>query len=67
MKKFFVALTLMIPLSGCLSIAATDECAIFRPISYSRSDTSGTVREIAAHNAKWEHFCTTDPSDSGSF
>lgn len=46
-------------LSGCQSmdISATDYCLIAGPIYPSRSDTPQTLKQIAAHNAKYEELC----------
>jgi len=56
-----------------LRIVTDTSCTSFAPISYAqlpagmtddpgnKADTDATVREVEAHNAKWDALCLTAP------
>jgi hypothetical protein len=56
---FAVAL-ISIQISGCKTTdtVVTDiDCEVFRPVSWSKSDTLQTVAQIKEHNAVWRSIC----------
>lgn len=55
-----LTLILTIPMVACQTtdIVATDlSCDAFGPISWSRSDTTETAKQIRDHNAAWKALC----------
>ncbi len=57
MKKLTILLMLSC-ISACKNPpTVVTECDIFKPITFSRTDTIDTKREIEAHNTKYERLC----------
>ncbi|MEL6504163.1 MAG: hypothetical protein AAFQ10_06865 [Pseudomonadota bacterium] len=65
-KKWLNASATLLPiicaigLSGCTMMTvggATETCAGFQPIPWSKLDTPQTIIEIKSHNAVWKRFC----------
>lgn len=59
--KRVLMLTAILPLVACvkpMGFGETDGvCAVFRPISWSQSDTDRTIAEVKAHNAAVKAVC----------
>lgn len=59
----FVLLTLSISLlTGCVSLTSTVEtnaavCDVWRDVSWSSKDTTGTIIEVKQNNARREGWC----------
>ncbi len=53
------ALSIMSLLTGCATdIAGTDSgCRSFKPITWSKLDTTQTKREVVAHNRAYDAIC----------
>lgn len=52
-------LSMTFPLAACGTVtAATDSgCKSFRPIRWSKADTTQTQREVVAHNRAFDAIC----------
>jgi hypothetical protein len=53
---------LILPLMGCSSLMATKEtdvavCTVWRDVSWSSKDTTGTIIEVKQNNARREGWC----------
>jgi len=61
--RLLLATLLILPLAGCSSLMATKEtdvavCTVWRDVSWSSKDTTGTIIEVKQNNARREGWCT---------
>ena len=60
--RFVLATLLTLPLSGCVTLTGTKEtngsvCSVWRDVSWSSKDTTGTIIEVKQNNARREGWC----------
>jgi hypothetical protein len=61
MKLGLLLIVLSAILAGCVTTTTTngsDLCLIDHPITWSKSDTDQTLREIKVHNARYRAVCS---------
>lgn len=46
-----------VELGGCSSVPVDSGCKSFRPITWSTQDTSGTKKQVVAHNRVYDTLC----------
>lgn len=60
MKLGLLLIVLSAILAGCVTTTPTsvnDLCLIDHPVTWSKSDTDQTIREIKVHNARYRAVC----------
>lgn len=61
--KMLFALATALMLAGCVTATGTAgispkaACAVWEPISWSKTDTDQTIREVKRNNARRDGFC----------
>ncbi len=56
-RSIVIAVSLILPLSGCWRAVDT-ACTAFAPITYSpTTDSTETVTQVRQHNAAWKVLC----------
>jgi hypothetical protein len=60
--RFVLAMLLTLPLGACSSLTGTVEtnvavCSVWRDVSWSSKDTTGTIIEVKQNNARREGWC----------
>ena len=60
--RFVLVILSILPLTACSSLTATKEtnlavCSVWRDVSWSSKDTTGTIIEVKQNNARREGWC----------
>lgn len=60
--RSMLAILLILPLMGCSSLMVTKEtnasvCNVWKDVSWSSKDTTGTIIEVKINNARREGWC----------
>ena len=60
--RLMLAMLSILPLSGCVTLTGTKEtngsvCNVWKDVSWSSKDTTGTIIEVKQNNARREGWC----------
>jgi hypothetical protein len=60
--RLMLLMPLIFPLTGCVTLTSTVEtnasvCSVWKDISWSSKDTTGTIIEVRQNNARREGWC----------